>query len=48
MSVIVKGFGENARVLVKGFGLGILGQIIIKIVYIWSKITSVINIDERR
>jgi hypothetical protein len=47
MSVIIKGFGLNSRVLTKGFGLGLLREIIIKVVYIMSRITEILTLKSR-
>lgn len=46
MSVIVKGFGNpGTTILVKGFGGGVLGEIIVKIIWCFSKISKILNLN---
>lgn len=40
MSVITKGFPYGMRIIVKGFGSGIVAGFIAKVVYLVSKITK--------
>jgi hypothetical protein len=47
MSIIVKGFGVNSSVLVKGFG-GLISQLVVKVLYSFSKITKLLNLKSKR
>ena len=45
--VIIKGFGANQRIIVKGFGVGIVEAIIIKMVHAISLVRRVVNLTSR-
>ena len=49
MSLIVKGFGtRGATILVKGFGTGIFSAAFKKILYVYSLVTKILNVESRK
>jgi len=47
MSVIVKGFGLGTTLIVKGFSGG-FQEVILKVIYIMSRITKILGLKSER
>lgn len=49
MSLIVKGFGtRGATILVKGFGSSVFRSTFKKILYVYSSVMKVLNVESRK